>query len=127
MIQSGTFLNIIDNSGAKQACCIQVSKGFRRRYAYAGDVVNVSIKSLRSKRRSVSKAKKGEIFRALIVHTKHTKKLFNSECLNFFENSAVLLNRQNKFIGTRIFGSIPKHFRKTKFFKLITLSSGIIN
>ena len=47
MIQSGTYLNIIDNSGAKDICCIKVSKGYRRRYASVGDIITVSVKSLK--------------------------------------------------------------------------------
>ena len=50
MIQSGTYLNVVDNSGAKDVCCIKVSKGYRRRYADIGDVITVSVKALRSKR-----------------------------------------------------------------------------
>mgnify|MGYP006448807351 FL=1 len=60
MIQTGTYLNVIDNSGARDVCCIKVSSGYKRRYASIGDVVIVSIKRLRKKRRSASKVKKGE-------------------------------------------------------------------
>ena len=67
MIQSHTILDVTDNSGAKKACCLKVLKGYQRRYAFPGDIIVVSIKSLRSKRRSTSKAKKGQIFKALVV------------------------------------------------------------
>jgi large subunit ribosomal protein L14 len=127
MIQSGTYLNVVDNSGAKKACCLKVLKGYQRRYAFPGDVIIVSIKSLRSKRRSTSKAKKGQIFKALVVRTKaRIKKSFSGESLNFFENSVVLLNNQNKLIGTRIFGTLPKFFRYTKFLKLTFLALGLV-
>jgi large subunit ribosomal protein L14 len=128
MIQSGTYLNVVDNSGAKKACCLKVLKGFQRRYAIPGDTIVVSIKSLRSKRRSTSRAKKGQIFKALVVRTKvRIKKSFSGESLNFFENSIVLLNNQNKLIGTRIFGTLPKFFRYTKFLKLTFLASGLVD
>ena len=67
MIQSGTYLNVIDNSGAKDVCCIKVSKGYRRRYAFIGDVITVSVKSLRSKRKATSKVKKGDVITDEIV------------------------------------------------------------
>jgi len=58
MIQNGTYLNVIDNSGAKNVCCIKVSPGYRNRYASIGDVITVSVKNLRTKRRATSKVKK---------------------------------------------------------------------
>ena len=44
MIQMQTYLAAADNSGAKQMMCIKVLGGTRRRYAYIGDVIKVSIK-----------------------------------------------------------------------------------
>ena len=126
MIQKNTILNIVDNSGAKIAECIKVYSGYRRRYASVGDTILVTIKSLRSKRREVSKIKKGELYKAVIIRTKFKKTLINGDSINFKENSAILLTKQNKFVGTRVFGAVPKSFKKTKFFKLITLSSGLI-
>jgi len=126
MIQSGTFLNVIDNSGAKEVCCIKVLPGYRRRYAYIGDKIVVTIKSLRNKRRTASKTKKGEVLKALIVRTKSITKEYSGKNLKFFENSVILLNNQNKPIGTRIFGSIPKFFRYTKHLRIASLSAGLI-
>lgn len=126
MIQSGTYLNVIDNSGAKNIFCIKVLSGYKRRYAGIGDLIVISIKSLRTKRRAVSKTKKGEIYRALVVRTKNSNTGFNGNKFNFLENSAILLNKQNKFIGTRIFGAVPKLFRYTKHLKMVFLSTGVI-
>jgi large subunit ribosomal protein L14 len=126
MVQNNTVLNIIDNSGAKIVECIKVYSGYKRRYAYVGDTILVTVKSLRSKRRGISKIKKGELYRALIIRTKFKKLLSTGDSISFKENSAILLTKQNKFVGTRVFGSVPKIFKKTKFFKLITLSSGLI-
>jgi len=70
MIQSGSYLNIIDNSGAKDVCCIKVSKGYRRRYATIGDVITVSIKNIRKKKKLTSKVQKGDVTKALIVRTR---------------------------------------------------------
>jgi len=125
MIQTGTYLNVIDNSGAKKVYCIKIISGYRKRYAALGDLILVSIKNLRTKRRSISKTKKGEIVKALIVRTKKGSKSLSGEHLCFLQNSVVLLNNQHKLIGTRIFGSLPKFFRYTKFFRLLSLSSGL--
>jgi len=127
MIQNGTYLNVIDNSGAKIVSCIQVKKGFKKRYAGMGDVIVVSIKSLRNKRRITSKVKKGEVLKALIVRTKSRTKEYSNKSINFFENSVILLTNTNRPLGTRIFGVLPKFFRYTKYFKVASLSAGLIS
>jgi len=126
MIQVNTSLNIIDNCGGKKAYCIKVSKGYRKRYSYIGDIVLVVIKSIRSKRRLTSKVKKGDLYNALIIRTKFEKKGLSGDAIKFLKNSVVILNKQKRLVGTKIFGAIPKHFRFTKFMRLISLSSGII-
>jgi large subunit ribosomal protein L14 len=110
MIQVSTILNVIDNSGAKKVCCIKVPFGYKRRYARVGDIVVVSVKSLRTKRKSTSKVRKGEIYSAVVVRVKSKTNFFSGESIRFFENSVILLNKQNKIIGTRIFGVLPGSF-----------------
>lgn len=127
MIQAGTILNVIENSGARKVCCIKVLSGYKGRYAFTGDLIMVSVKSLRTRRRATSKTKKGEIYKALVVKTKHTTKSIFGDAFKFFENSAVLINKQNKFVGTRVFGSVPVEFRHSRYLRLISLSDGVIN
>lgn len=124
MIQIGTQLKVIDNSGSKTAVCFKIIFGYKKRYAFIGNLIMVSIKKLRNKRRSISKTKKGEVHIGLVVRTKNSVKYFNGDNLNFFENSIVLLNKKNKLIGTKIFGSVPIFLRYTKFLKIASLSSG---
>jgi len=107
-------------------CCIHIIKGYRKRYAFSGDLIIVSVKSLRSKRRLFSRIKKGEVVKALIIRTKRNLISYSSDSLEFFENSVILLNAQNKLIGTRIFGAIPKSFRNTKYLRIMSLASGFI-
>jgi large subunit ribosomal protein L14 len=126
MIQSGTYLNVIDNSGAKKCICIQVKTGYKQKYSYIGDLITVSVKKLRSKRRNLSKVKKGQIYKALIVKTKKVKSFFNGDTTSFLENCIILLNNKNKIVGTRIFGSLPKDLRYTKYLKILSLCSGKI-
>ena len=126
MIQKESYLSIIDNSGAKNVSCLKIYSGNESRYAYIGDVVLVSVKNLRAKRRSSAKVKKGELAKALVIRTKTPLNFFNGDSLSFFENSAVLLNKNNKLLGTRIFGVIPKFFRRTRFLKICSLSLGLV-
>ena len=66
MIQVESRLTVCDNSGAKEALCIRVLGGTKRRYASVGDVIVVSIKSVIPS----SDVKKGAVSKALIVRTK---------------------------------------------------------
>lgn len=125
MIQVGTYLNVVDNSGGKLVCCIKLSKGYRNRYSQIGDVILVSVKSLRRKKNVEPKVKKGEIVHALIIRTKSKFKLSFFESINFNENSVILLTNKYKCLGTRIFGSISKQFLLTRFLKIVSLSSGL--
>ena len=125
MIQTGTFVNIIDNSGAKKGLCIKIlNSGYQQRYAHVGDLVLISIKTVKFSPNL--KVQKGEMHKALIVRTKTPNYSFSSNYTKFYENSVILLNKQYKPLGTRIFGVIPKAFKYTKFLKIATLSSGLI-
>jgi len=127
MIQIGTTLNVIDNSGAKKAYCIKIIQGYKKRYARLGEIILVVIKTLRKRRRLLSKVKKGELYRALIVRTKTKNKHLVSDNFYFLENAVILFTKQNKILGTRIFGSISNNFRYTKYMRLISISGGIVS
>lgn len=123
MIQKGSYLNVVDNSGVKQISCLHIVGGYRKRYAKLGDLIIASVKSIRFK--EDMKVKKGSVVKALVIKTKIFNKILNSPT-KFFHNSAVLLTNQNKFYGNKIFGALSKNFRYTKYSKVISLASGII-
>lgn len=124
MIKKGCYLKVIDNSGAKIVYCIRIMSNSNKRYAFVGDLLLVSVKSLRLKRRFASKVKTGALLRALIVRSKISKFYFFGDNLKFFENSVVLLNKQNKLVGTRIFGVLSNSLRYTSFMRLLSVCSG---
>ena len=125
MIQQQTVLNVLDNSGAKKVKCIKVLGGYKKKNSFLGDTVVVSVKELRNKSKNVSKVKKGEVHKAIILKTK--SKNFNKDgSLCFFNSNCVcLINKQRKLIGSRIIGAVPKKLRKSKL-KLINLATGNI-
>jgi large subunit ribosomal protein L14 len=124
MIQAGTYLNILDNSGARKVKCIKIFRsGPKQRYAFIGALLIVSIKTIKFSK--TIKVKKGEIHKALIIKTKTKKLISGLNYKNYFENSAILINKKNKLLGTRIFGLLPRCFKYSKYLKLITLGSGI--
>src|SRR5207247_9663750 len=65
MIQSYTYMDVADNSGAKQAMCFHVLGGTRRRYASLGDIVVVAVKEAIP----AATVKKGDVSRAVVVRT----------------------------------------------------------
>lgn len=127
MIQKGTYLNVVDNSGAKMVECIHLYGGYRKSYASVGDIVLVAIKSIKKGSSEQGKVKKGDILKALIVSTKVVRSSSYGFSNKFFTNSIVLLNEQNKQIGTRVFVPLLKFFRNTRYLKLLSICNGILN
>lgn len=126
MIQKNTFLNVVDNSGAKIASCIHNISNPTSRYAFLGNIILVSIKKLRIKRRFASKIKKGALAYGLIIRTKIFRNSYYGDKLKFYENSIILLFKKTyNLIGTRIFGLLPKIFRFTQFMRILSICTGI--
>ena len=98
MIQMQTNLEVADNSGARRVMCIKVLGGAGRRYASVGDVIVVSVKEAIPRGR----VKKGEVMKAVIV------------------------NKQNEPIGTRIFGPVPRELRAKNHMKIISLAPEVL-
>jgi len=124
MIQQQTILQVSDNSGAKTVKCIKVLGGFKRKFAYLGDIIIVSIQELRNKSRITSKVFKGEVYKAIIIRTKYNYSKKDGSNFFFNENSVILINRSGKPIATRILGPVPKKLKFNKFMKLVSISSG---
>ena len=126
MIQQQTSLKIYDNSGAKKAKCIKVLGGYKKKIAKVGDIIIVSIKELRDKSKKVSKIKRGDVHKALILHTK--SKQINKDGSSFFSNmnSICLINNQIMPVGSRILGPTSKKLKKGKYSKFSNISLGTI-
>ena len=88
MIQQESRLVVADNSGAKEALCIRVLGGTRKRYATVGDVIVVAIKSVIPS----SDVKKGAVSKAIIVRTKKEIRRPDGSYIRFDDNACVLLN-----------------------------------
>jgi large subunit ribosomal protein L14 len=122
MIQMTSVLDVADNSGAKKVFCIKVLGGTRRRYASIGDVIIVSIREAIPG----AKVKKGEVARAWIVRTKRELARSDGSYIKFDGNSAVLINKENEPIGTRIFGPVARELRAKRFMKIISLAPEVL-
>mgnify|MGYP001339674606 CR=1 FL=1 len=122
MIQMQSHLFVADNSGARKIQCIKVLGGSKRRFASIGDIVVVSIKDAIPR----GKVKKGEVFKAVIVRTKKDYNRPDGTCIRFDKNAAVLLDKQEEPIATRIFGPVTRELRTKKFMKIISLAPEVI-
>jgi large subunit ribosomal protein L14 len=121
MIQMQTVLDVADNSGARKVMCIKVLGGSKRRYAYIGDVIKVSVKEATPR----GKVKKGEVMTAVVVRTKQGVRRPDGSLIRFDSNSCVLINAQAQPIGTRIFGPITRELR-AKYMKIISLALEVL-
>ena len=113
---------VADNSGARTIQCIKVLGGSKRRSASIGDVIVVSIKDALPR----SKVKKGEVQRAIIVRTKKPLIREDGTSIKFDTNAAVLLDKQNEPIGTRIFGPVTRELRKKNMMKIVSLAPEVL-
>ncbi len=122
MIQMQTMLSIADNSGAKKVMCIKVLGGSKRKYASVGDVVVVTVKEAIPN----GKVKKGDILRAIIVRTAKEIGRPDGTYIRFDDNSAVLVDKQDEPIGTRIFGPVARELRGKRFMKIVSLAPEVL-
>jgi len=122
MIQMQSQMFVADNSGARKIQCIKVLGGSKRRFASIGDIVVVSIKDAIPR----GKVKKGEVFKAVIVRTKKDFNRPDGTCIRFDKNAAVLLDKQEEPIATRIFGPVTRELRTKKFMKIISLAPEVL-
>ena len=100
MIQMQSNLFVADNSGARKIQCIKVLGGSKRRFASIGDIIVVSVKDA---------IPRGD-----------------GSTIRFDKNAAVLLDKQEEPIATRIFGPVTRELRTKKFMKIISLAPEVL-
>ena len=122
MIQMQSKLFVADNSGARKIQCIKVLGGSKRRSASIGDVIVVSIKDAIPR----SKVKKGDVYKAVIVRTSKDFLRSDGSSIRFDKNAAVLLDKQEEPIATRIFGPVTRELRTRGHTKIISLAPEVL-
>ena len=122
MIQTQSYLEVADNSGAREVLCIKVLGGSKRRYARIGDVIKVTVKEAIPR----GKVKKGEVYNAVVVRTRSGVRRPDGSLIRFDGNAAVLLDAKQEPIGTRIFGPVTRELRNEKFMKIVSLAPEVL-
>ena len=122
MIIVESNLDVADNSGARRVQCIKVLGGSKRKTASVGDVIVVSVKDAIPR----GKVKKGDVHQAVVVRTAYPVRRPDGSVIRFDRNAAVLINKQQEPIGTRIFGPVVRELRAKKFMKIISLAPEVL-
>jgi large subunit ribosomal protein L14 len=65
------------------------------------------------------------MYKALIIRTKKLTLNFTNTCVKFDQNAVILL-KNDKPLGSRIFGPVPLKLRNQKLFKIIALANILI-
>ena len=122
MIQEQTILDVADNTGAKQAQCIKVLGGTRRRYASIGDIFVAAVKD------AIPGAgvKKGDVVKCVVVRVKKEKRRPDGSYIRFDENAAVIIKDDLTPRGTRIFGPVGRELRDKKFMRIVSLAPEVL-
>ena len=120
MIQMQTYLNVADNTGARELMCIRVLGGTRRRYANIGDVVVCSVK----KAAPGGMVKKGDVVKAVIVRSAKGLRRDDGTYIRFDENAAVIIRDDKQPRG--IFGPVARELREKDYLKILSLAPEVL-
>lgn len=122
MIQMQTYLDVADNTGAKQAMCIKVLGGSSRRYASLGDIVVATVK----KANPGSELRKGTIIKGVIVRVSKNVRRKDGSYIRFDSSAMVVIDDDGNPKGTRIFGAVARELRDRSFMKIISLAQEVV-
>ena len=119
MIQTLSWLNVADNSGARKLMCIRV---LGSKQGSIGDIIIAVVKDALPN----MPTKKSDIVRAVIVRTSKGLKRENGIVIRFDDNAAVIVNKEGNPRGTRVFGPIARELRDKNFTKIVSLAPEVV-
>ena len=122
MIHSESRLRVVDNTGAKEALCIKVLGGSKRRYASVGDIIVVSIKEALPQ----GTVKKKSVQKAVVVRISAEVRRDDGTFVRSDDNACVLINDDGEPKGTRVFGPVFRELKTKGFQKIISLAPEVI-
>ncbi len=127
MIQKQTYLEVADNSGAKELQCFHLIGSTGKRFAYIGDTIICSVK----KAIPGGLVKKGDIVTAVIVRTRKEFRRADGSYIRFGDNAAVIIKGGEKDdalepIATRIFGPIAREIKDKGYARIGSLAPEVL-
>lgn len=123
MIQDGTVVKITDNAGGKIGKVFKVLGSSRRRYAYIGDKVVISVK-VAEPRKGV---KKKDVLHAVVVRTTQAYRRKDGSYIRFDDNAVVIVEKEKQDPKAgRVFGPIPRELAERGYQKIISLAQEVI-
>ena len=112
-----------DNCGAKKLRLIHVHGGWKRKWAYVGDVVTAVVDQADPN----GTVKDSEMVRAVVVRTRKEKRRADGSYIRFDDNAAVIIDpKTHDPRGTRIFGPIAREVKDRGFGKIASLAAEVI-
>ncbi|KAJ3238515.1 hypothetical protein HDU81_007611 [Chytriomyces hyalinus] len=129
MLLLKSFAKVIDNSGALVVEVINVMGGAR--VASLGDEVVCVVKKARpvsgeGSSNAVSKLKKGDVARALVVRTVQPVRRLDGTFVKFDDNAVVMLSKQGTPLGNRVLGVIANETRQKRWAKIVSLAPKVV-
>ncbi|KAI8831884.1 hypothetical protein HDU78_005203 [Chytriomyces hyalinus] len=129
MLLLKSFAKVIDNSGALVVEVINVMGGSR--VASLGDEVVCVVKKARpvsgeGSSNAVSKLKKGDVARALVVRTVQPVRRLDGTFVKFDDNAVVMLSKQGTPLGNRVLGVIANETRQKRWAKIVSLAPKVV-
>src|SRR5918911_646808 len=122
MIQMYSYLDVADNTGAKECMCIKVLGGSRRRYARLGDVIVASVK----KAIPGGAVKAGDVVKGVVVRTRKATRRDDGSYVRFDRNAVVLIDNEKNPRGTRVFGAVARELRERGFVRIVNLAAEVV-
>lgn len=119
MIQPQSYLNVADNTGAKELMCIRVLNSGT---ANIGDTIIAVVKEALPN----MPVKKSEVVTAVVVRTRNGVRRANGSYIRFDENAAVIINKEGNPRGSRVFGPVARELRDKNFSKIVSLAPEVI-
>nr|AQM39416.1 ribosomal protein L14 [Thuja standishii]ATL15378.1 ribosomal protein L14 [Thuja standishii] len=122
MIQSETYLNVADNSGARKLMCIRVLGAGNRNTANIGDIIIAIIKEAAPN----MPLQESEVVRAVVIRTCKELKRIDGMIIRSDDNAAVVIDQKGNPRGSRVFGSVTEELREFNLTKIISLAPEVL-
>ena len=122
MVQVGSIVNIVDNSGVRVIRCIKVLGTNPRSYGRVGNIIVGAVQVALPRR----KIKVHDVCKCVIIRQKKVVQRKSGVYVSFDKTGAVVIDARRQPVATRIKGSSMHELRKRRHMKIISLSNSLV-